>query len=137
MRSRNGSNYFSLSIFIILLFNLSVSNADEYHISYRYVVKDAILYNEKLQISKAMTKCHGSSSGQNQLILKNINNNLKSVISTNFQQFINYIHKIGIEVKHQDKTIDGLYTSTTILTLRTTCFQVDFNEKFVKISPLR
>ena len=137
MRSRNGSNYFSLTIYVIILFNSLAINASEYLISYRYVVKNAILYNEKLQISNSMIKCHSMPSKQNQLILKNYNNDLKYTISKNAQKFIDFIHKIGIEVRHQDKTIDTIYSGTTILTLRTTCFKVDFNEKFVRIIPLK
>jgi len=127
-----------------LLFRLYISwcltsailiNADEYLISFRYVVKDDILYNENLQVSRSMKKCYGNPT--NILILKNYNNNLKDTISKNSQKFINFIHKVGMEVQHKDKTIDAVYTGTTILTFRTTCFKVDFNENFAKIATLK
>ncbi|MEA1955660.1 MAG: hypothetical protein U9N02_04100 [Campylobacterota bacterium] len=71
------------------------------------------------------------------IVLDNENNNLKKTISKNPQKFINFIHKLALEVKHKDKTINGLYTGTTILTLKTTCFKVDFNENFAKITALK
>ncbi|MDQ7044248.1 MAG: hypothetical protein Q9M34_12060, partial [Sulfurimonas sp.] len=63
--------------------------------------------------------------------------NLKKILSTNKEEFIDYIHKLGLSVKHQDSTINTHYTSTTILTLKTRCFKVDFNDNFVKISPIK
>ena len=135
MRSRDGSNYFSLTICTLILFNSLALNASEYFISYRYVIKNAVLYNEKLQISKAMQQCQGSIN--NSITFKNNNNNLKKIISANSQKFINFIHKIGIEIKSNDKVTNGISNSTIILTLKTTCFKVDFNEEFARISALR
>lgn len=63
--------------------------------------------------------------------------NLKKILSTNNEEFIEYIHKLGLCVEHKDKTQNYQYSSTTILTLKTTCFKVDFNDNFVKISPLK
>ena len=136
MRSRDGSNYFSLTICTLILSNsLALNAASEYFISYRYVVKNAIIYNEKLQISKAMQKCQGDI--YNSIVLKNQNNNLKKTISANSQKFINFIHNIGIEIKSKNKTTNGVSDSTIILTLKTTCFKVDFNEDFAKITALK
>ncbi len=135
MRSRDGSNYFLLTICFLIFYHSLALNASEYLISYRYVVKDSILYNEKLQISKAMTKCNGSL--YDSIILKDDTNDIKKAILKNSEIFINFIHKLGIEVKHRDKTINSIYTGTTILTLKTTCFKVDFNENLVKITALK
>jgi len=135
MRSRNGNNYFSLSICLLIFFDSLALNASEYLISYRYTVKDTILYNENLQISKAMQKCNASPTDS--ISLKNYNNNLKDTISHNPQKFIDFIYKNGIEVRHRDETINGIYSGTTILTLKTTCFKVDFNEKFARITTLK
>lgn len=63
--------------------------------------------------------------------------NLRKILTTNNKDFIDYIHKLGLSVEHKDKTINFQYSSTTILTLKTTCFKVDFNDNFVKISPLK
>ncbi len=135
MRSRDGSNYFSLTICSLILFNSLALNASEYLISFRYVVKDAILYNEKLQISHTMQKCHGHPTSF--ITLENYDNNLKTTISKNSEKFIDFVHNLGMEVNHKDKTLNNVYTGTTILTLRTTCFKVDFNENFAKITALK
>jgi hypothetical protein len=137
MRSRDGNHTFSLSVspVIILLFSLAL-NAGEYLISYQYSVKDAMLYNETLEISKAMQKCQGKVYSS--LILETKDKkNLKKTLTVQNEDFIDYIHKIGLSVKHKEKTINYQNQSTTILTLKTTCFKVDFNDNFVKISPLK
>ena len=110
--------------------------ADEYLISYRYVVKDATLYNEKLFISKAMKKCDGKV--QNSIFI-NTNNSksLKKIVEKNSEPFIEYIHKLGLHVEHKDFTKNLQNHSTTILTLKTTCFKVDFNDNFARIAPLK
>jgi len=138
MRSRDGNYNFSLSISVGLLLLLSslALNASEYLISYRYLVKDAVLHNETLSISKAMQKCKGYP--YNPLILETRDDkNLKKIITAENEKFINYLHKLGLSVEHKDTTINFQYSSVTILTLKTTCFKVDFNDNFVKISPLK
>lgn len=141
MRSRDGNRTFSLSIcFIILLLISAKLNATEYLISYRYVVKDATLYNEKLFISKAMQKCKASdeSTQIKPLILESSSNkNLREIISKNKNEFLEYLHKLGLYVEHKSSTTNLQNTSSTILTLKTTCFKVDFNDSFVKIVPLK
>ena len=137
MRSRDGNHSFSrrLSVVFFLLLALSLS-ANEYLISYRYVIKDAIIYNESLTISQAMQKCKGTP--YNELILENdASKDLKKIISKNSEKFINYIHKLGLSVNHSEETINAQNKSTTILTLRTQCFKVDFNDNFARISPLK
>jgi hypothetical protein len=134
MRSRDGNNYLSFAISVVFLYSLAV-DAGEYLISYRYVVKDLIIYNESLLISHAMTKCDGDP--QKPILLpRKDSKDLKTIIDNNFEEFIDYIHKIGLEVSHKGLTVNAQNTSTTILTLKTTCFKVDFNDNFAKISPL-
>ncbi|MCX6076561.1 MAG: hypothetical protein NTW78_06690 [Campylobacterales bacterium] len=136
MRSRNGNRSISLSICSIIFFSSLALNAGEYLISYRYVVKDAILYNESLSVAKAMKKCDGIQ--QTALELEtNSSSDLKKIIIENSDEFIDYIHKLGMQVKHNDITTNAQYKSTTILTLKTTCFKVDFNDNFAKIIPLK
>jgi len=136
MRSRDGNFCLSLAILLTLATLFSILDADEYLISYRYVIKDAIIYNEELSISKTMKKCFGKQ--YDSIILENNNSsNLKKVIAKNNISFIDFIHKIGLNVEHRAETINLLNHSTTILTLKTTCFKVDFNDNFVKISPLK
>ena len=138
MRSRNGNRNFIQSIqLIILLFSSLALNASEYLISYRYMVKDAVLYNESLEISRAMQKCSGHVYDAITFDSRD-DKNLKKILTTNNEEFINYIHKIGLSLKHSDITTNYQHTSSsTMLTLKTTCFKVDFNDNFVKISPLK
>ncbi len=136
MRSRNGNNSISFSICSIILFSSLALNAGEYLISYRYVVKDAILYNEALFVAKAMKRCDGIPQTAIELET-NSSSDLKKIITENSDEFIDYIHKLGMHVKHSDVTINAQYKSTTILTLKTTCFKVDFNDNFARITPLK
>lgn len=137
MRSRDGNLNFSLRLCqLVILFSSLALNASEYLISYKYIVKDATLYNETLLISKAMTKCEGSP--QDELILQSRDEeSLKKLISQNSQEFIEYIHKLGLHVRHDEKTVDMQNSFTTVLTLKTTCFKVDFNDNFATIAPLK
>ena len=136
MRSRDGNNYRSFAICSLIFFNSLVLNASEYLISYRYVVKNAILYNESLQISKAMRSCVGKPTSFIELPHYD-SNNLNEIIGKNSQEFIDFIHKIGLNVEHKESTINSQNNSITILTLKTTCFKVDFNEYFARISHLK
>ncbi|MBU1659754.1 hypothetical protein KKG72_12005 [bacterium] len=136
MRSRDGNYSFSLSVCTLILFYSTLLSADEYLISYRYTVKDATLYSETLHVSKAMKKCSGIP--QKELVLDtNEQDDLKKIISDNAERFIAYIHNLAMHVKHNETTINSKNTFTTILTLQTTCFKVDFNENFARIAPLK
>jgi len=136
MRSRDGNSTFSLRLCTIILFFSLALNAGEYLISYRYVVKDATLYNDLLLISHAMKPCRGKP--QKSLVLENNNSkDLKQIISQNPDIFTDYIHKLSLDIKNTQITSNMQNTSTTIITLKTTCFKVDFNENFVRITPLK
>jgi len=137
MRSRDGDHSYTrrLCTVVLLLSSLAL-NASEFLISYRYVVKDAILYNENLTIAKAMHNCQGKP--QKPLLLESSGDeDLRVIIERNRGEFITYIHRLGLHVQHKEKTINYQNISTTILTLKTTCFKVGFNDNFVKISPLK
>lgn len=137
MRSRDGNLNFSLRLCqLVILFSSLALNASEYLISYKYIVKDATLYNETLLISKAMTKCQGTPQDEFMLMNRDADN-LKKLISQNSQEFIEYVHKLGLHVDHDEKTINMQNSYTTILTLKTTCFKVDFNDNFATIAPLK
>ncbi len=137
MRSRDGNHSFSFSICTLILLTSLTLHAKEYFISYRYVVKDATLYNETLYVSSAMQKCQGTP--QEVIILETSRKNmtLKEAIMENIDQFLTNINKLALDVKHTEKTQNLQNSSTTILTLKTTCFKVDFNDNFVKIAPLK
>lgn len=136
MRSRDGNNNLTLRLCSIIFLTSLALNASEYLISYRYVVKDAIIFNESLDISHAMKSCNGKP--QDKLILENTSDgNLNKLISQNQEEFLEYIHKLGLHIEHKEQTINLQNTSTTILTLKTTCFKVDINDNFVIIAPLK
>lgn len=139
MRSRDGNQTFSFSISSIILFILLFSSAlfaDEYLISYRYSVKDAALYNETLYVSKAMKKCTGKPYAL--LVLDpQKSDDLKDILLSNKEEFSNFLYKIGLNIKHQEKTLNSVNHSSTVLTLKTTCFKVDFNDNSVRIAPLK
>jgi len=137
MRSRDGNQTFPLSIStVIFLLSSLALHASEYLISYRYSVHDAILYNESLDISKSMQECSGKPSDY--IILASENNkDLNKILTIHNEEFIEFIHKIGLSLEHKEKTSNYQNRSTTILTLKTTCFKVDFNDTFVKISSLK
>ncbi|MDD2651609.1 MAG: hypothetical protein PHX44_00980 [Sulfurimonas sp.] len=138
MRSRDGNRHFTrrlCPIILLLLFPLALS-AGEYLISYKYIVKDATLYNEALFISHSMKKCSGLPQSD-LLLYSNGESDLKKVIAQNSAEFLEYIHKLGLHVAYSDATTNLQNSSTTTLTLRTTCFKVDFNDTFVTIVPLK
>ncbi len=136
MRSRDGDRTFSLSLCSVILFNSLALNASEYLISYSYTVKDATLYNETLHISKAMKKCSGTPQ-KSFIFDTDGEEDLKKIISNDKDRFINYIHKLGLHLMHDEKTQNYQYSSSTTLTLKTTCFKVDFNDNFARIAPLK
>jgi hypothetical protein len=83
-----------------------------------------------------MQKCYGEES--NSIVLDaNGDQNLKQIILNNSDKFIDYLHKIGLEVVHHDKTLNNIYTSNTSMTFKTTCFKVDFNDTFARITALK
>jgi len=136
MRSRDGNHNSLFAVCSLLIFCSLALNAGEYLISYRYVVKDLILYNESLQISKSMTKCSGISKSFIELEYKN-SKNLNKIILDNSDEFINYLYEIGLNVKYNGLTTNAINSSSTIITLKTTCFKVDFNDYFVRIAALK
>ncbi|MDD3060532.1 MAG: hypothetical protein PHW94_06295 [Sulfurimonas sp.] len=136
MRSRDGNRLSARSIFkLVLLFYSLALSASEYLISYRYVVQDAILYNETLSVAKSMQKCSGSA--HDALLLESDgSDNLKQINSKNEDEFLSFIHTLGLDVKHSEINTNLQNSSTTILTLKTTCFKVDFNDNFARITAL-
>ena len=136
MRSRDGNQTRLFSVLsIIFFYSLSLS-ASEYLISYRYVVKDMILYNDSFAVSRAMKQCKGKP--QNSIELPDEDSNdLNEVITNNAEAFMDFIQKIGLDVEHKETTINAQNSSTTILTLKTTCFKVDFNDNFARITHIK
>ena len=139
MRSRDGDHSFTraISSIIFLLLYSSALFADEYIISYRYSVKNATLYNETLYVSKAMKKCEGKPYYNTLILDPKKSENLKEILLANQEEFIAFLYKIGLSVMHHEETHNGVNDSSTILTLPSKCFKVDFNDNSVKIAPLK
>jgi len=135
MRSRDGNHSFTLRICSIILLSSLALNASEYLISYKYIVKNAILYNEHLEISKSMQKCNGTPS-QSLILTSNGTKNFENIVSKNNEKFINFIHKIGLNIKSTQKITNNQLNSVTIMILKTSCFKVDFNDNFARITHL-
>ncbi len=83
-----------------------------------------------------MTSCEKKPFMQ-PLKLTNQNNNLKKTIEKEKENFVNYLSKIGMEVKNKSKNTALVNSSFTTITFKTMCFKVDFNDNFVKIQPLK
>ena len=141
MRSRDGNFSFSFTISTIRLLLLLVLSsalfADEYLISYRYTVKNSSLYNETLYVSKAMKPCQLKAYRRGLTLDRKSSDTLKDTLLKNSDTFLEYISKLGLDIKSSDQVYNQQDNSFTSLTLKTTCFKVDFNEKFVKITPLK
>jgi hypothetical protein len=84
-----------------------------------------------------MQKCNGKIFAKPLYLETKDFKNIKDIIINNRETFIDYIHKIGLHVSYNSTTTNMKNSSTTILTLKTTCFKVDFNDNLVKISPLK
>lgn len=136
MRSRDGNNYSSLAVCSVILLNSLVLNASEYLVSYRYTVKDLVIYNESLQVSRAMKKCAGEPKEYLELVIDD-ENELDEIIENNPAEFIDFIQKTGIDIEHKEITKNAQNSSTTILTLKTKCFKVDINQNLAKITSLK
>ncbi|WP_415249438.1 hypothetical protein [Sulfurimonas sp.] len=95
-----------------------------------------LLYDDSLKVSHAMKHCIGKAQSSIELPDKH-SNDLNEVIKNNSIEFMNFIHKIGLDVDHKETTTNAQNTSTTILTLKTTCFKVDFNDNFARIIHLK
>lgn len=137
MRSRDG-NFNLLFSICTLIFCFSNLNGDEYIISYRYAIKDAILLNDSLDISRAMTPCSGEI-GESKLLLSTTNDtkDLKKIILQNSELFFTYINSIGLHIRSDEVTNNGINSALTIVTLKPTCFTVEFNDNLVKIAPFK
>jgi hypothetical protein len=111
--------------------------ADDYYISYHYSVHNALLYSEDLYVSKAMKQCSGVATKQTLILENNTSLTLDMLLKKNYDTFINYLNTLGLCVRYNNTTNNFKSETRTTLTFRTHCFKVDFNDNFVKISPLK
>ena len=83
-----------------------------------------------------MQKCNGHPISP--LILESNNShNIKEILLLHQAKFTAYIQQIGLNIQNYEKITNLQSKSTTIITLKTTCFKVDFNDNSVKIAPLK
>jgi hypothetical protein len=83
-----------------------------------------------------MKQCQGSEA-QTLILPFEDEKRFQDVISKHREEFLDYIHKLGLDIHSDATTTNNQIDSTTIITLKTTCFKVDFNDTFVKISHLK
>lgn len=134
MRSRDGNRLKTLAICQLAFCSL-LSAADTI-ISYRLVVEDAMILNDYLSVSRAMTPCHGTPTHAVYIETKG-SKNLHTILENNPEAFSAFIAHEHLHVSHNEQTTNAVNHSRTILKMAPTCFAVDFNEDFVKISPLK
>ena len=131
-RIRNRSLSFSIYSLVFLPFYLY---GDSYLIGYRAIVKDALLVDEILNISRAMTPCVGTL--QKSLLLNNSSENIHTLLKDNAQEFYSYLLSQSLHVKHNESVINSQSKSLTTLTFPTHCFKVDFKGNLAKITLIK
>lgn len=137
MRSRDGSRTYLYTI-CALIFSFSSLYGEEYIISYRYSVQNAIMLNDSLDISKAMTSCIGKPIYEPLVIdTDKQTKNLQKILLKNSDKFYTYVNALGLHVRNDEKVKNGYSSSLTTVTLKPTCFTVEFNENSVKLTPLK
>ena len=142
MRSRDGDQAIvrRFCTVVFFLFLSEILYAQEYLISYSYTIKNAVIYNENLQIAKAMQPCVGKLLNRSLLLAYTKNKKselLRKIIKEHFDDFFSYISNLGLEIDHREKTVNLQNSSTTRVVLPTTCFKVDFNDSFVTITAIK
>ncbi len=133
MRSRNGNRSFRLTIYSLIF--ASLLNAENYIVSYRSVITNQIISNEKLLISQAMTAC-GTPSSQSLKLISNTET-FKDLIKENREEFLTYLERQGILISSSQSSSIKHYNSQMILEFPSQCFTVDFNDGFAIITPLK
>ncbi len=131
MRSRNGSRSLSFTICTLILLPFYLY-ADSYYIGYRAIVKDALLVDETLNISRAMTPCRGKESTT--LSLPALTQNVHTLIKENSDQFYKYLLSLSLHVRHNESVINSQSRSLTTLTFPTHCFTIDFKGNLANIT---
>lgn len=136
MRSRDGNSHLLFRFCLISISSSLAIFASEYLVSYRYTIKDAVFFNETLEVSKAMKKCHGEPSLE-YIEFLDTKESLKNLIIKNQDKFLEFAQLLSLHVNYSDETSNFQNSSLITLTLKTTCFKVDFNDNIVRIAPLK
>ncbi len=136
MRSTNGSGTTLFRLSIIIFFACSLFS-EEYYISYRSIVAESTLYKEEFFVSKAMQQCKGELQRTSLVLGYQDDQNLKDVLVSNFDDFFDYLQKIGLTINAKTATNSTKISDKIALTFRSTCFKVDFNDNFVTITAIK
>lgn len=134
MRSRDGDRPLTLTILTLIF--LPYLWADEYIISYRAVVRDAIMVSETLNVSRAMQKCEGRHT-TSVLLETGGSDDLHQIIVHDHDTFFSLMQQTTLHIDHREKNIDATNQSHTILTMPPQCFTVDINQDLAKITALK
>jgi hypothetical protein len=69
--------------------------------------------------------------------LQENSHDLKKAVLQNFDSFYLFINKIGLHVRNDEKIQNGMSSSIITVTLKPTCFTVEFNDNSVTLTPLK
>ena len=134
MRSRDGDHSFLFTVSLILFSTLL--SAEEYIISYRAVVKNSMLYSEKLSVTKTMKPCKGKPE-HSFTIFDNNTKNLNTFLHKNINDFVENITPFYLELHASQTTTNMINKNLTTLELEPTCFEVEINDNFVTLTRLK
>jgi len=135
VRSRDGNHPFLLAICSLVL---SVTlNAESFYISYKTIVKDAVVVSQKLYISPAMIECKILKNNKPLILIQNDNETLDTMINRELDLFLEYMSKHSLHVKSSQSVINSQSKDLIELSFAPTCFTVNFNDGFVRISPTK
>ncbi len=134
MRSRNGDH--SLLRYCSALIAAALPLwSESYYIGYRADVSNALLVNETLHVSRAMSPCAGTPGSA--LELPSETGNLAAVIENNRDRFETFMRREGYRVTHRSRSLNYQNSSRTTLTFPTHCFEVEFKPGFAKIALIK
>lgn len=122
---------------LLLLTLCSSLFAEQYIISYSSAVRNSILLNEKISVSKAMTECEGVVVGDSISLKHKKNNSLRTTIRENRTTFDTFVQKLPFSIRSYETIDISHINSLLILKMPPSCFTVNFNEDFVTIAPIK
>lgn len=135
MRSRNGNRSLLFTVCSLVLFT-PLLQADIYRIGYQAVVENAILVDETLNISRAMTPCFGKVQSYLKLDSSHTHN-IHALLKEHNETFYEYLLHHALHVRHREQLINQQSHSLTTLTFPTQCFKVTFKGNLAKIALIK
>ncbi|MBN2869527.1 MAG: hypothetical protein JXK04_01065 [Campylobacterales bacterium] len=134
MRSRNGNRPILLPA--IALISTLVFGADHYYIGYRLTTKNTQPLHETFTVAKAMQPCPGSPDSE--LTLERTGSEpLKRVLEREKTAFLDFAMSEAMRIQSDLALLGSVPRTLDTLTLPTRCYAVEFNDRFVTISPLK